>query len=198
MLEASRPFADAIVTDHAAAPQVTQHAAPCTPQTGAPAPQALPPVTFRRRLAALLYESVLLAGVIFIAGLAFSLALRARNGLTYHHLMSAWIAIVAGLYFITLWHRGGQTLAMKTWRLRVVGPHGTSPSLLRATARYLAAWLAFLPPLALHPLLNLSIPRTLVLTAVWFVLWLASARFSAGRQFPHDRLAGTRVVSVPR
>ncbi|MFP6559724.1 RDD family protein [Paraburkholderia sp. B3] len=156
------------------------------------------PPSIRRRLAALLYESVLLFGVIFIAGLAFSLALGQRNGLTYHHLMSVWIAIVAGVYFVGFWHRGGQTLPMKTWRLRVVGPHDAPPSLPRATLRYLAAWLWFLPPLALHPLFDLSIPRTLLLAVVWFALWVASARFGTSRQFLHDRIAGTRIAAVPR
>ncbi len=165
--------------------------------TGTPAPP-LPPVTVRRRLAALLYESVLLFGVVFVAGLAFSLVLQQRNGYVHHRLMAAWIALVAGIYFVGLWHRGGQTLPMKTWRLRVIGPDGAPPSLARATLRYLAAWLWFLPPLALHPLLNLTVPHTLVLEAVWFVLWTACARFMPERQFLHDRIAGTRIVAVPR
>ena len=158
----------------------------------------LPPVTVRRRLAALLYESVLLFGVVFVAGLAFSLVLQQRNGYTHHRLMAAWIAVVAGVYFVGLWHRGGQTLPMKTWRLRVIGPDGAPPSLARATLRYLAAWLWFLPPLALHPLLHLTVPHTLVLEALWFVLWTACARFMPERQFLHDRIAGTRIVAVPR
>jgi uncharacterized RDD family membrane protein YckC len=175
------------------APATVLQAAPSARQ-----PSALPPASIRRRLAALVYESVLLFGVIFVAGLAFSLVMQARNGLTYHHLMSGWIAIVAGVYFIGFWHHGGQTLPMKTWRLRVTGPKGTPPSLPRATLRYLAAWLWFLPPLALHPLFNVPVAHTLVLVAVWFSLWAASACFHADRQFPHDRIAGTRIVAVPR
>ncbi|WP_434718412.1 RDD family protein [Paraburkholderia sp. A1BS-2L] len=166
-----------------------------TPDAQPPSP--LPPVTVRRRLAALVYEAVLLFGVIFAAGLAFSLVLQQRNGYTHHRLMAAWIAFVAAVYFVGLWHRGGQTLPMKTWRLRVVGPDGAPPSLARATLRYFAASLWFLPPLALHPLLNLSVPHTLVLEAVWFALWAASARFAPGRQFLHDRIAGTRIVALP-
>lgn len=203
MLTASRPFSDAAVTESATTSQAPQSAQSAQPVSNAVVAcvqhgGTLTPPSIRRRLAALLYESVLLFGVIFLAGLAFSLALRQRNGLTYHHLMSAWIAIVAGVYFVGFWHYGGQTLPMKTWRLRVVGPDGAPPSLVRATVRYFAAWLWFLPPLALHPLLNVSIPRTLVLAVVWFALWIASARAGAGRQFLHDRIAGTRIVAVPR
>jgi len=161
-------------------------------------PAAPAPVTLRRRLASLVYESVLLFGVIFIAGLAFSLVMQQRNGYTYHRAMSAWIVLVAGLYFVGFWHRGGQTLPMKTWRMRVVGPDGAPPTLGRATLRYLAAWLWFLPPLVLHPLLDLTIPHTLALEAVWFALWAGAARLDRERRFPHDRLAGTRIVAVPR
>ena len=156
------------------------------------------PVSIRRRLAAFVYEAVLLFGVVFAAGLAFSLVMQQRNGYTHHNAMAAWIIFVAGAYFVGFWHKGGQTLPMKTWRLRVVGPDGKPPTLARATLRYLTAWLWFLPPLVLHPLLSLSIPHTLALEAIWFVIWAASARFSHDRQFLHDRIAGTRIVAIAR
>ncbi|MBV8261927.1 MAG: RDD family protein [Paraburkholderia sp.] len=183
MLGASRPQTDAIVSESAQAA----------------APSAAPVrVSIRRRLAALVYESVLLFGVVFGAGLAFSLAFQQRNGYTHHNLMAAWIICVAGAYFVGFWHKGGQTLPMQTWRLRVVGPDGKPPTLARAVLRYLAAWLWFVPPLVLHPLLDLSIPHTLVLAAVWFVMWASSARFAHDRQFLHDHIAGTRIVAITR
>jgi uncharacterized RDD family membrane protein YckC len=201
MLTASRPHSDATVIEPAtaaAAPAERQALQPDSKAGAAAAPVAAPPPAIRRRLAALLYESVLLFGVVFLAGLAFSLVLQQRNGLTHHDLMSVWIALVAGVYFVGFWHHGGQTLPMKTWRLRVVGPDGVPPSLARATLRYLAAWLWFLPPLVLHPLFDLSIAHTLIVEIIWFALWIAGARMGAGRQFPHDRIAGTRIVAVPR
>ena len=184
------------------APATALQAAPTNPPSSrlpaAAQPGALPPASIRRRLAALVYESVLLFGVIFVAALAFSLVMQARNGLTYRHLMSVWIAIVAGVYFVGFWHRGGQTLPMKTWRLRVVAANGAPLSAGRAIARYVLAWLWFLPPLALHPLLGLTLPQTLLIAGIWFVQWAATGRFDPLRQFLHDRLAGTRVVSVSR
>ncbi len=87
---------------------------------------------------------------------------------------------------------------MKTWRLRVVGANGAPVTVPRAILRYGLAWLWFLPPLALHPLLRLAVPQTLVIAGVWFVLWAATGWFGASRQFLHDRLAGTRIASVAR
>ena len=159
-------------------------------------PAAAPSV--RRRLAALLYEGVLLFGVVFFAGLAFSLATQQRNGLVHHNLLAAWIALVVGAYFVWFWTPGGQTLPMKTWRLRLESSNGRPLSASHALVRYVLGWLWFLPPLALHPLLGLSVPVTLALAAAWVVAWAGAARLHAGRQFPHDRIARTRVVAIPR
>ncbi|WP_240655693.1 RDD family protein [Paraburkholderia phosphatilytica] len=161
----------------------------------------LPPVepatpSVRRRLATMLYEGVILFGIVFIAGYLFSTLTQQRNGLTHHNLLAAWIGLVLAVYFVWCWTHGGQTLPMKTWRLRVVAANGEPLSVPRAIARYLLAWLWFLPPLALHPLLGISVPQTLIVAAVWIVIWAASGRIGASRQFLHDRLAGTKIVAI--
>ncbi|HEF4752334.1 RDD family protein [Burkholderia multivorans] len=161
-----------------------------------PAAAAVPSV--RRRLAAMLYEAVLLFGIVFFAGLAFALATQQRNGLVHHNLLAAWIALVVGAYFVWFWTHGGQTLPMKTWRLRLEAANGRPLSAGHAIVRYALGWLWFLPPLALHPLLGLSVPVTLALAAAWIVVWAGAARLHADRQFPHDRLARTRIVAMPR
>ncbi|PRH47359.1 RDD family protein [Burkholderia multivorans] len=161
-----------------------------------PAAAAVPSV--RRRLAAMLYEAVLLFGVVFFAGLAFGLATQQRNGLVHHNLLAAWIALVIGAYFVWFWTHGGQTLPMKTWRLRLEAANGRPLSAGHAIVRYALGWLWFLPPLALHPLLGLSVPVTLALAAAWIVVWAGAARLHGDRQFPHDRLARTRIVAMPR
>ncbi|TAM51550.1 MAG: RDD family protein [Paraburkholderia sp.] len=168
-------------------PPSSLEAAPSAASAGTP--------TIRRRLAALAYEGVLLFGIVFFAGYLFGTLTQQRNGLTHHNLLAAWIAFVVGVYFVWCWARGGQTLPMKTWRLKLVAAHsGQPPTVGRALVRYFATWLWFLPPLALHPLLHVSVPGTLAAAAIWFVLWAAAARLDPARQFPHDRLAGTRLT----
>ena len=164
---------------------------------GRAATSAVP--TVRRRLATLLYEGVILFGVVFLAGYLFSTLTQQRNGLVHRNLLAGWIGLVLALYFVWFWTHSGQTLPMKTWRLRVVRAKDGAPlSAARAFARYVLAWLWFLPPLALHPLFGLTVPHTLALAAAWFALWAATGRFDADRQFLHDRLAGTRIVTVAR
>nr|WP_231950019.1 RDD family protein [Paraburkholderia caribensis] len=155
--------------------------------------------TVRRRLAALMYEGVLLFGVVFLAGYLFSTLTQQRNGLTHHNWLAAWVGLVVGVYFVWFWTHGGQTLPMKTWRLRVVAAKdGGRLSLTRAVLRYVLAWLWFLPPLAAHPIFGLKVPQTLVVAGVWFVFYAAVGRVGGSRQFLHDRIAGTKVVSISK
>nr|WP_176055197.1 RDD family protein [Paraburkholderia caribensis] len=155
--------------------------------------------TVRRRLAALMYEGVLLFGVVFLAGYLFSTLTQQRNGLTHHNWLAAWVGLVVGVYFVWFWTHGGQTLPMKTWRLRVVAAKdGGRLSVTRAVLRYVLAWLWFLPPLAVHPIFGLKVPQTLVVAGVWFFFYAAVGRVGGSRQFLHDRLAGTKVVSISK
>ncbi|MDR5757534.1 RDD family protein [Caballeronia sp. LZ035] len=161
-----------------------------------PAADPLRAPTLRRRLATMLYESVILFGVVFIAGYLFSTLTQQRNGLTHHNWLMAWIGIVLAAYFVYFWTHGGQTLPMKTWRLKLVDTRGQPLRPARAFVRYVLAWLWFLPPLALHPLFSLAVPQTLAVFAAWIVLWAAAVRLDPARQFLHDRLAGTRIVTA--
>jgi uncharacterized RDD family membrane protein YckC len=190
-----------------ATPPSTSSQSPSAPAPDAESRSALPPTSHspaappsvRRRLATLIYEAVILFGIVFIAAYLFSTLTQQRNGLVHHQWLAAWIGLVVGVYFAWCWTHGGQTLPMKTWRLRVVRANdGATLSWPRAIVRYLLAWLWFLPPLVLHPLLGLSVPQTLCVACAWLIAWAASARLFADRQFPHDKLAGTRIVAVTR
>lgn len=127
-----------------------------------------------RRLAALLYEAMLLFAIIFFAGLAF---LGAASGP-----ISGWLRLVfqlylflgIGLYFTWCWLRGGQTLPMKTWKLRLESADGKPITPLQALVRYLLAWVSIIPAGA-------------------GFYW---ALVDRDHQFLHDRLAGTRIVMI--
>ncbi|CAB3785728.1 RDD family protein [Pararobbsia alpina] len=150
----------------------------------------------RRRLLCMVYEAVLLFGVVFIAAYLFSTLTQQRNGLTHHLWLMGWLGLVVGIYFVWFWTHGGQTLPMKTWRLRLVDAQLRPVSVARAVARYVLAWLWWLPPLAMHPLLGLNVPLTLALLVVWIAAWAAATALDTDRQFIHDRLAGTRLVPL--
>ena len=85
-------------------------------------------------------------GVVFIAGYLFSTLTQTRNALDNRHLQQAFLFVVFGIYFAWFWAKG-QTLAMKTWHIRLVRRDGERVSPWRALARYLLSWFWFVPAL---------------------------------------------------
>ena len=123
-----------------------------------------------RRLASMLYEAILLFAVGFIATWAFQIfagTLDITSGWR-RHALQAFIVAVFAAYFLWCWLRGGQTLAMKTWRIRLVD---ITPQ---------KAFLRFLYALVLVPT-GISILYAL---------------FDRDREFLHDRLVGSHLVTA--
>jgi uncharacterized RDD family membrane protein YckC len=130
------------------------------------------PAGIGRRLAGMLYESLLLLGVLTVAFALPHLVL----GTIWRIAVSGpllWLHVflVLWAYFAWLWQHGGQTLAMRAWNIRLVSAGGASLTRRQVHLRYLLAW----------PSLLLGIG----------ILW---ALVDRDRQFLHDRLAGTRLV----
>lgn len=151
------------------------------------------------RLAAMIYEALLLFGLAFIVSYALLAALRWTYPLApdQRWTLQAVLFVVFGAYFAYCWSHGGQTLAMKSWHLRVVGPDGRPPTFGRAVARYLLAWTLVLPGLALFALLEAHAWWGLAGFALGVAAMLLIARLGPAHQLLHDRLLGTRVIRDP-
>ena len=127
-----------------------------------------------RRVLSMLYESLIVFAVAFFAGLAFYGATHGRLSGNTRLAFQLYLFLVLGAYFIVCWTRGGRTLQMQTWKMRVVRPDNLPIGVGRAALRYVLAW------------------PSLLLFGVG-VFW---AFFDRDRQFLHDRLAGTRIVAT--
>ena len=122
----------------------------------------------------MLYEGMLLFAVAFASTGMFYLAsggVPASGWL--RHLLQFYLLVVFAAYFLWCWRRGGQTLAMKAWRIRLVVPGRERVPSDKALLRFVLA--ALLVPTGIS------------------LLW---ALFDAQGQFLHDRLAGTRLVLI--
>lgn len=161
-----------------------------------PRVDSVPGVT--RRLASMLYEGVLLFGVLMLAGLLYSPLTGQRHALQGTGGLQVFAFLVLGLYFVSCWSRSGQTLAMKTWRIRLVARDGGPVSQGRACLRYLASWMWFLPALAAARFAGLSGAWPLSTSVLVGILtYAALARLHPDRQFLHDVISGTRLVDWP-
>jgi uncharacterized RDD family membrane protein YckC len=125
-----------------------------------------------RRVLSLVYETLLLVAVLFAGALPFLLLTREADPSLARLLLQFYLLVLCGVYFVWQWLHGGQTLPMKTWRIRLVTRDGGSLALRHGLSRYLFAIAG------------------LALFGIGF-LW---ALIDRDRQFLHDRLAGTRLV----
>lgn len=168
-------------------------------------PAAVYPSLFRR-LASLGYEGLIVAAILVAGGLAFSGAVAMLTPLVAgsatgapagleRALLQAFLAALLGAYFVPSWIRGGQTLAMKAWKLRLVRPDGNGVGAGLALGRFVLSGLVLGTGAAAavwlwrHPG---SVPGWLAaLPAVVDLGWILCDR---DRQFLHDRLTRTRVV----
>ncbi|RCS29187.1 RDD family protein [Rhodanobacter denitrificans] len=148
-----------------------------------------------RRLLALVYDLLIVLAIVMVVGLLCQLATGGnliRTGartvvpLWYQALQG----VVVAAYFISSWRRGGQTLGMRPWRIRVTRDDGGTPTLQQALIRVLVA-AAPLVLLLLAPVAGLR--ATLwTLLAVW-AGWFAVALFDPRRRALHDIAAGTEI-----
>ncbi len=149
-----------------------------------------------RRVACLPYEGLLLLALLLIA----SFPIAGLKGLTLtglpHVIFQVYLAGVIATYFGWQWQKNGQTLAMKTWRFRVVDVNGARLTWPRALLRVLVAAIFFGPACA-GVLLMFFPGRLSPVITMWFFLpmlaTLLYAKFDEDRQFLHDRIAGTRL-----
>lgn len=146
-------------------------------------------------MACWLYEGLLLFGVVFISGYLFSALTQTRHALDNRHMLQGFVFIVFGIYFSWFWSKG-QTLAMKTWHIRVVDAKGRPVTQGRALLRYLVSWVWLLPPLAITAPFGLPASEQAVLTLGWVLVWALASRLHPQRQFWHDAWVGTRLIST--
>lgn len=134
---------------------------------------ATPAPAVTRRVASMLYEALLVAAVLFVAAFIYILFRNPRlpGGMIFFQL---YLLLVVSAYFLWFWTHGGRTLAMKTWRLRLVAADGGRISVAQAAIRLVIAALGI----------------------ACFGIGILWAFWDPERQFLHDRLAGTRLVKT--
>jgi uncharacterized RDD family membrane protein YckC len=137
---------------------------------------ALRAPALRRRLASALYELIAVVALLVVATFPYLAVFGDSTHGWRRHALQGWVLAVGAAYFVAFWTHGGQTLPMKTWRIRLVRHDGAPVGAGRALHRYVLA----------------------ILGLAALGMGFAWALVDRDRQFLHDRLAGTALVDVPR
>jgi uncharacterized RDD family membrane protein YckC len=151
-----------------------------------------------RRLAALLYDLLAVVAIVMVVGLLCQLATGGRLVATGPHVAVAWWypplqGVVVASYFVASWLRGGQTLGMRPWRLRLVSGSGDAPTPGQAVRRLLVA---AAPLLLLELAPWLGVRGSLWAVAGTWALWFAPTLVDPRRRALHDLAAGTELRHI--
>lgn len=95
--------------------------------------------TAKRRLLSMVYDSLLLAAVLFIAFAIFMAITKSAGIEVANSFKSIYLLSVIFLFSAWFWTHGGQTLGMKTWRIKLINENGQKVSWSQALLRYLCA-----------------------------------------------------------
>lgn len=159
--------------------------------------------SLKRRLICLVYEAFLVTAVVMLGLLIFLLVAHLfkvdAKGPVVFYGRTIVLFVVAGVYFVHCWTDSGHTLAMKTWRIKLVKVGYAKVPVKAAVLRYVFAWGWLLPAVVVCFVLGLRGKAEVAsVVAIGIVAWGLTAFLNKDRQFLHDKLAGTRLILLPK
>ena len=124
-------------------------------------------------LAAWLYEGLIVIGISLSSGFIFVAAFLMLGITPNHSLTLFFIFFICGIYFTVSWSKSGQTLALKSWGIKLVRKDGSQITLLFSVIRFVVSIVSI----------------SLIIGLIWII-------FDRERCFLHDRLVGTRLINL--
>ena len=133
------------------------------------------PASLRRRFAAMLYDSLLILALLFLATVPF-IALREGEAVESSAAYNLSLVLVVYLFFLGFWSTRGRTLGMQSWGLQLEDANGRVPNPWQASVRFAVSLVS------------------LALLGLGFFWQLVDK----DKMTWHDRASGTRLMHYPR
>lgn len=150
-------------------------------------------------MSAFVYEGLLLFGIGLIPG-AIGALFVALSSTPHPPLRDAELRVITfaiyAAYFTWFWSARGQTLPMQTWHIRVTTLAGGPLSVTRALLRFVASCAWFAPAALLSEWNGWTRWQGLAAAGIGVTAYALLALAHPRRQFWHDALCGTQLVSV--
>jgi uncharacterized RDD family membrane protein YckC len=168
--------------------------------------RSLPAPTIKRRIALNLYEMLVLFGVMAFTFLVPHLTIGVLFEVTAPSaILMAHLYLVLAFYFMWYWTKTGQTLAMQTWRIQLVGEDGAIMKRSQALMRFAIGSLWLIPAalllfinIKMNPSASMGGSVSIIFFSITLFLWPLSAVLDRkNRQSIPDRWSGTRLVQLP-
>jgi uncharacterized RDD family membrane protein YckC len=168
--------------------------------------RSLPAPTIKRRIALNLYEMLVLFGVMAFTFLVPHLTIGVLFEVTAPSaILMAHLYLVLAFYFMWYWTKTGQTLAMQTWRIQLVGEDGAIMKRSQALMRFAIGSLWLIPAalllfinIKMNPGASMGGSVSIIFFSITLFLWPLSAVLDRkNRQSIPDRWSGTRLVQLP-
>ncbi len=154
---------------------------------------------FWRRTICLIYDFLLILAILFIASFIFHFIFSDTQATYFKPLFQFYLFMIMGYYFTWFWTHGGQTLAMQTWKMRIVSADGCGLTKKQAITRYLFSLTGAFFLVAVNyifPINFASYHQLALISSVIFGSGFIWALFDPDHQYLHDRLAGTRIIKL--
>ena len=133
------------------------------------------PASLRRRLAAMLYDSLLILALLFLATVPF-IALRSGEAVEGSAAYNLSLILVVYLFFLGFWSTRGRTLGMQSWGLQLEDASGRVPGPWQASIRFAVS----------------------IVSLALFGLGFFWQLVDKDKMTWHDRASGTRLMHYPR
>ena len=149
-------------------------------------------------MAAFIYEGLLLFGIGLIPGAIGAVFVAVSNSphpLPHDAALRVVTFVIYAIYFTSYWSGRGQTLPMQTWHIRVVTLAGEPLTKARALLRFFASCAWFAPAVLLSAWNGWMRWQGLAAVAVGVIAYAMLALAHPRRQFWHDAICGTKLVT---
>lgn len=158
-----------------------------------------PTPSLKRRLICLVYDAFLIIAVGALADFIAMYSLQKLGGRIAEQGPKMIAFLVVGAYLIHSWSGSGFTLAMKTWRIKLVKVGYPRVPFRNAAIRYVFSYGWLLTGGLIYYVLGRHNWKDMSLSMLaGVILWALTAFLDKDRQFLHDKVAGTRLISLPK
>ena len=102
------------------------------------------PVSLPRRVLVIIYDSILLAAVLIFTSLPIIIPFKITIEHTFYPLYIIYIYFIAFIFFAWNWTHGGQTLGLKTWKIKLIADSGKNVTWKQSFLRYIGSLICWL------------------------------------------------------